>query len=89
MTTTTRAAIRIVDGKPYLVAVDGAALRALREQRGHSLDAIGLVCSCSRENVRQWESEGTIPSGARIEALQAHYGDAVQKSGALVLRPAF
>lgn len=89
MTTTSASVIRIIDGRPWLVVVDGAALRGLRTERGHSLEAIALVCSCSRENVRQWEAMLTVPSGARIEALQAHYGDALSKTGALILRPAF
>jgi DNA-binding transcriptional regulator YiaG len=68
--------------------LDGTRLRALREGMSMSLPDVSRETRCSVASLSVWENEGACPSAESIAALQAFYGDALEKSGALVVTDA-
>lgn len=67
--------------------LDGGRLLALRKSQGASLAETASATGLSIATLSVLEREGACPSSESIEALARHYGEALSKSGAIVVLP--
>jgi predicted transcriptional regulator len=68
------------------ISLDGDKLRGLRLSLGMTLSEVATVVGCSFAAIGHYEREAMTPGADAINGLRRVFGDALEQSGALVVR---